>query len=269
MLKLKINGTKYHLLNEFHEVNMKALRDVYAFLEGLDIDITEYFKDKEKNKVSASKLLDFKIKFLSFFTNIEEDVLKNVRVEGAQDLSIEFLFSHVEKFIYQPQQYAQVKEFTLNGKKYELVKDTETISGAHILFGEGNYNQWKLSNMLSAQIQKGINVNTADSLVQMLAVLYVNDNDNSDKAIEGRIKEFWQMDGFTAWSCYFFFAKLLDKWRDFFHSYTGKTTSRKLVKAHKMTVKEQLLRLLSKVTFGQSLKLKWLNYRYLITDWTV
>lgn len=267
MLKLKIGGNKHKLFNEFYEINLKKLKEAYDYLDGCDIYIKEYFRDREKNSVKQAYLLDFKIDWIAIFSDIDKEILKNVKVEGAADLSIDFLFGHVEKFIYPPTQYLEVKEFVCGGKLYKLIPETKTISGAAILFGEGTYNQWKLANMLSTQLSKDSSPSTVDNLVQLLAVLYVHDGDNSEKAIEYKINEFWEVDCLTAWSSYFFFVKLLSKWKSYFQSFTAKTVDRKVVRARKLILKEQSLRLLSKITFGVSLKLKWLNYNYLIMDW--
>jgi hypothetical protein len=266
MLKLKINNKKHKLKSEFNEVDLNTLKKAYKYLDGLPFDLKAYLEDDTK-EVKQSKLLDFKINWIALFSDIDIEVLKLVRVEGAQDLSIEFLYDHCKKFIYQPNQYAKISEFKLNGSRYELVKDTQTISGAAIMFGEGTFNQWKLSNMLTQQIQKDINQSTVDCLVQLLAVLYIDNNDNSDEAISRRAKEFYSLDSLTAWSCYFFFVQLVDKWKSFFQFYTEKMSAHNLLKANKMIVKEKLLKLFSEITFGLSLKWKSLNYKYMVLDW--
>jgi hypothetical protein len=266
MLKLKVNGSKYRLKSEFLEVDLNTLKKAYEYLNDLPFDLKAHLEDDSKS-VKESKLIDFKVNWVALFCDIPLDVLKRVKVEGLQDISIEYLYEQCKKFIYSPRQYVQLDSFKLNGNTYNLVKETETISGASIMFGEGTFNQWKLSNMLTAQIQKDLSQTTVDCLVQLLAVLYINDNDNSDEAIEQRTKDFYQLDALTAWSCYFFFVQLLSKWKSFFQSYTEKTRPQLVLKMHKMILKEKLLKLFSAITFGASLRLKSLNYRFMVLDW--
>lgn len=266
MLKVKINGKKYVIKTLFEEVKMRELHKAYQYLEIAPIDVLMFLRGKEE-EVSKTKLIDFKIHWLSLFSDIPKDILKNIRVEGAADLSIEFLYELVEKFVYIPKEAYDIKEIELNGVKYEMVKDLKTISGAKMFFTEGTFNQFKLSNMLSSQIKEDNTSTTAECLIQLAAVLYTNNNDNSDEAIDKKIVDFWELDAAVCWSSYFFFVLLQSKWADFFPSFMGKTTRQKQRAALKMILKEQLQNLFKKITFGKLSKLKLLNSEFLIMDW--
>jgi hypothetical protein len=185
------------------------------------------------------------------------------------ELSIEYVYELVKKFAYTPLEYYDLPKIKVGNEEFELVKDTTTIDGARIYFNNGNYNQFKLSNMLANQIKGNKTPSTADCLVQMCAVLYTQNNDNSDEEIDRKIELFWKLDSATAWSCYFFFAQLQNKWKDFFLSYTGKTTPHKEQKAKQMTAKEKLRNTYGKTIIGKLLRSRSANYTPLIMDWKV
>tara|TARA_R110002096_G_scaffold172291_3_gene345852 strand:+ start:475 stop:1308 length:834 start_codon:yes stop_codon:yes gene_type:complete len=275
MFNVTINKKKYVINTNFNEITIKELHKGYEFLQIAPVEVLNYLKpiDKDSDKpepertINASVFLDFQIHWISLFSNIPKDVLKMVQPTGLGIMSIEHVFSFVKSFMYTPEEYYDVKTFEFHEKKYDLVEELETISGAKIYFSEGTFNQFKLSNMLTSQIQGEKKPSTTEGLVQLMAVLYTCEGDNSNEAINEKVKLFWELDASTCYSSYFFFAKSVPKWKDFFNSYTEKTTRQKHRKAVKLVLKDLLRSKFKNSVIGKLLKLKLQNSAFSIMDW--
>jgi len=248
---------------------MHELRRAYTFLNNTHIDILDFLNGK-KDVVDESKLLDFKIDWILLFSDIEKKELLNISVDSVTDLSVDALFGMCMKFCYFPEQALDVKSFKLNGVEYKLIEEIKTISGAKMLFGNGTYNQFKLAQMLARQIKGDLKPNIADSLLQLVAVLYSSDGNNSDEAINIRVKEFENVDSWTAWSCLFFFILLTKRYNAFFQSslIEEKAVQKKL----KAVLREEAKKMsFEKTRFGKLLQFKSPKSEFLILrqdlDW--
>lgn len=287
MLRLEHDKKDYTIYTLFEEVSIRKLHKGYEYLQKAPIGILSYLKDSTK-EVEPTKLLDFQIKWIALFSEVPLEVLKMISPKGREgQLSIEAVYELVKKFAYTPENYYDLFHIELDSKvdesdleigvrqidfkkeRFELVKDLITISGAKMFFSEGTYNQFKLANMLASQLDKSKSPATAECLVQLCAVLYTQNEDNSDEEIARKIKLFWDLDSATAWSCYFFLSQLQNRWKDFFLSYTGKTTRLKEHKAKRMMAKEQLRNVFRKTIIGKLWSWKSANYKPLIMDWKV
>ena len=270
MFNCTINKKKHVIHTNFNEITLRQLHKGYEYLQIAPVEILEYLKPVEEGvekTVNASLFLDFQIHWISLFSDIPKDVLQMVNPVGMGTMSIEHAFSYVKKFIYSPEEYFEVKSFTLKEKKYDLVGELTSISGAKTYFSDGTYNQFKLSNMISTQISGDKKPATVEGLIQLLAVLYTNEGNNSNEAINEKIGLFWDVDALTGWSSYFFFVQSVHKWKDFFNSYMGKTTYRKQRKATLKVIKELLLKQFKKAVFGKYWNLKLQKWAFSIMDW--
>jgi hypothetical protein len=269
MIRLTFDDKNYKINTLFEEITIKELHAGYEYLQKAPIGMLSYLKDKSA-EVEPTKLLDFQINWVALFSNIPLDVLKMITPTGEEgEISVEAVYNMVEKFVYTPENYYNLPNIKLGKESFELVKELTTISGAKMFFSSGTYNQFKLSNMLAGQIKETKTPSTAECLVQMCAVLYTKDGNNSDEEIDRKINLFWELDSATCWSAYFFFAQLQSKWSDFFHSYTGKTTQRKEAKAKQMMAKERLRKAYKKTIIGKLWNWKSANSMPLIMAWKV
>ena len=266
MIKLQLhNGQKRQLKNLFSDITMSELKTAYGFLNNTHVEILKYLKG-ENDEINQSKLLDFKIDWICLFSNIKKDELTKLAVVSEIDLSIDYLFSEVLKFCYFPSEVMDVKEFELNGVTYKLIKEITTISGAKMLFGNGTYNQFKLAQMLARQVKEELTPNVADSLLQLVAVLYSSDGDNSDEAINKRVTEFHQISAMTAYSCLFFFTLLVKRYNAFLRLYSSEMETMEK-KAMQVVLRQEAEKIsLEKGIFGKLLPFKLQKSKYLIMD---
>ena len=260
MIKLTANGAKKYINDEFVDVKLFDLSKAFKFLASQPKSVLEWLYDSEK-ECDYQEKINFKIGWISFFSNFTIDELKLVPFELTNDsLSIDFLFNQCAKFMNQPEVHLDLKEIKIHGKKYSIIEPVKTISGAAMLFGNANYRQWMLLTQLSKIIEENKNEKCIDGLVNLLAVIYT-DGDDSDIALKERVETFKEVDALTGWSGYFFFALLLNKYKDFFLSFSSERPN---LKAQQKLNLEQLKESFSRTRIGKLLRLKSQKWEYLI-----
>lgn len=260
MINLIANGEKKQVNNEFIDVKLVDLSKAFKFLAGQPKSVLEWLYDSEK-ECDFKEKINFKIGWISFFSNFTIDELKLVPTEiTADSLSIDFLFNQCAKFMNQPQVHLDLKEIKIKGKKYSIIEPVKTISGAAMLFGNANYRQWMLSNQLARVAEENKNEKCIDALIQLLAVIYTDGND-SDEAMKERAEIFKDVDALTGWSGYFFFALLVNKYKDYFQSFSSATPN--LKEQQKLNL-DQLKKAFSKTRIGKLLRLKSQKWEFSI-----
>ena len=248
MLKLNVNNQSRTLKDEFIDVTLNELSDAYKFVGTLDAETKRYLLTATDAELESSKFFEFKIKWVTMFSDLTINELRLIPTgEGnVLNISVDWLYSKCEQFLHQPESYLELKEFKHKGTKYNLMEPLRTISGAQLLFGNGNYRQFMLGSI--------------ESLKQLFALLYSDGNDSSDDIIN-RSEKFGTVNALYGWSAYFFFAQLVKKYRNFFVLSTTKNPPPKVAK---QLAKQQLKQLLSKTTFGRLLLSKLPKREYSI-----
>ena len=260
MIKLNANGAKKYINDEFIDVKLFDLSRAFKFLGSQPKSVIEWLQDSEK-VCDYQEQINFKIGWISFFSNFTIDELKLVPFEITNEsLSIDFLFNLCSKFLKHPEVHLDLKEIKIHGKKYSIIEPIKTISGAKMLFGNANYRQWMLLTQISKIVEENKNEKCIDGLVNLLAVIYT-DGDDSDIALKERVEAFKEIDALNGWSGYFFFALLLNKYNDYFQSYSNGRTN---LKAQQKLNLEQLKENFSRTLIGKSLRLKSLKWEYSI-----
>jgi hypothetical protein len=261
MITLKANGKKKKIKDEFIDVTLNELATSYKYVYALDAETKRYLLEEGEN-VDESKLFEFKLKWVSMFSNFTVDELRLVPLEGDDDssLSVEWLYNHCKQFLKQPESYLQLKEFDHKGKTYNLIEPIKTISGAEMLFGNANYRQFMLGSQLASMIEKKKGDSSINSLTQLFALLYSDGNDSSEDIV-ARSKVFGNVNALYGWSAYFFFVELVERYKDYFRLSTTKNPPAAI---QRVSAIQQLKVSLSKTIFGKLLLSKWLKQEYLI-----
>lgn len=257
MIQLRINSDKVsRIYTEFSEVNLKHIKAAYEMMSFLKKDELEDFKAFKAMKP------EFMIDWVLIFSDLDREVLENINITSETDLSLTQLFDFCRHFGGYPEKYKELKEFKHHGKTYKVIPPLTTISGTQLLFGNASYKQHKLMAQLSSAVDGSTKNKVVESLQQLLAVLYT-DGDDTDEGIKKRIEAFKDLDGFTAWSGWFFFVQLTHKYKSFFQSFSSQEGERK--GRIKIAV-ENLRTAISNTFFGKLLKMKWLKAEYSILE---
>ena len=258
MLKLKANNLDKHLKDEFIDISMNELAAAYKYIQGIDNDLKQYLLTNVEKKVEESKLFEFKIHWITLFSDFTKEELRLIPMEGA--ISVEWLYSHCKQFMKQPESYVQLKEFEHKKVIYKLIEPLRTIAGAEMLFGNANYRQFMLASQLTSMVEANKQQTAISSLVQLFALLYSDGKDSTDDIIR-RSKTFGEVNALYGWSAYFFFAELVEKYSDYFRLSTTKNPPARI---KQLLATQQLKALLSRTTFGKWLQSKLLKKEFLI-----
>jgi len=263
MLSLKANGQKKTLKDEFVDVTLNELAAAYKYVNGLDSETKRYLLS-EGETVNDDKLFEFKLHWISLFSDFSIEDLRLVPLEDSEEnsLSVDWLYNHCKAFLKQPESYVTLKEFDFKGVDYHLIKPLKTISGAEMLFGKANYRQFMLGSQLATMVEKNKSEASIGSLTQLFALLYSDGNDSSEDIVR-RAGVFGEVNALYGWSAYFFFVELLKRYNDYFHLSTTKNPSQRVKTA---LARQQLRVLLSKTIFGRLLPSKWLSKEFLILE---
>jgi len=261
MISLKANGENKTIKDEFIDVTLNEIATSYKYVHGIDAETKRYLLH-DGETVNDEKLFEFKLKWVSLFSDFTIDELRLIPLEGddVTSLSVEWLYQKCKVFLNQPESYLQLKEFKHKGKQYNLIEPLVTISGAEMLFGKANYRQFMLGSQLASMIEKKKGDASINSLTQLFALLYSDGKDSSEDIVE-RSKVFGEVNALYGWSAYFFFVELVERYKDFFRLSTIKNPP---VRIQKVLAIQQLKQSLSKTIFGKLLPLKWLKQEYLI-----
>ena len=249
MLKLNTDIGKRNLKDEFIDVTLNELSDAYKFIASLDAETKRYLLTTTDAEIDQNKFFEFKIKWIAKFSDFTIDELRLIPTDDKESLSVDWLYDHCKLFLYQPESYLELKEFKHNGVKYELMQPLRTISGAQLLFGNGNFRQFMLGSQLTNMVTDQKNERGIESLKQLFALLYTDGKDSSDDVVE-RSEAFGYVNALYGWSAYFFFVQLVEKYSVYFRL---STTENPPPKVQTQLAKQQLKALLLKTTFGRSL----------------
>ena len=262
MLSFKANGKTKTLKDEFVDVSLNELSAAYKYVSTISPDLKRYLLKDSKNEVKESELLEFKMHWISLFSNFSVDELRLIPVKNGDltDISVEWLYNHCEMFMHQPKTYIDLKDFKHKGKKYSLIKPLKTISGAELLFANGNYRQFMLGSQLTSMIENNKKQGGIPSLIQLFALLYSDGNDSGEDVAK-RIGFFGEINALYGWSSYFFFVELVEKYKDYFLLSTTKNPPVPIMKEYHI---QRLSQLLSRTIFGKLLPSKWLKREFSI-----
>ncbi len=262
MLSLKANGKKKTLKDEFIDVKLNELAAAYKYVSTLSPDMKRYLLAGSEAEIDENEIFEFKLKWISLFSDFTVEDLRLVPLEGTEDnsLSVDWLYNHCELFLHQPESYLELKKFNHKRKEYHLIKPLKTISGAEMLFGKANYRQFMLGSQLSSMVENKKNQDCINSLTQLFALLYSDGYDSSEDVVQ-RSKVFGEVNALYGWSAYFFFVQLLSKYKDYFHLSMTKNPPVPIVKE---LLKQRLKALLSRTIFGKLLPSKWLKREFTI-----
>jgi hypothetical protein len=259
VLSLKANGDNKELKDEFFDVTLNELASAYKYVNTLSPEMKRYLLKSTDAEVDEGQLFEYKLKWISLFSDFTIDELRLIPLEG-DGLSVDWLYQKCELFLHQPESYVQLKEFKHKGNKYNLIEPLTTIGGAEMLFGKANYRQFMLGSQLASMIEKNKNEGGVGSLTQLFALLYSDGKDSSDDVVR-RSRVFGEVNALYGWSAYFFFVELVKKYKDFFLLSTTKNPPHKV---QRVLAIQQLKASLSRTIFGRLLPLKWLKQEFLI-----
>ena len=99
MIKLRLNDEKRVVYDSFSDITLQHLRRGYEIFSYQDKDIKNFFL-KEGSEIKESKLFDFYIDWLSIFSDLTKNELRNISVESNIDLSLQNLFQNPSKTIF-------------------------------------------------------------------------------------------------------------------------------------------------------------------------
>ena len=264
MLSFKANGKRKTLKDEFVDVSLNELSAAYKYVSTLSPELKRHLLNSSTNKIKESELLEFKINWISLFSDFSVEELRLITVKDGDltDISVEWLYNKCELFLHQPKSYIELKDFKHKGKKYSLIKPLKTISGAELLFGNGNYRQFMLGSQLTSMVENNKNQGGIPSLIQLFALLYSDGNDSGEDVAK-RAGFFGEINALYGWSSYFFFVELLEKYKDYFLLSTTKNPPARVMKEYH---KQQLSQSLSKTIFGKLPLSKLLKREYSIME---
>lgn len=264
MLRLKTDNGARTLKNDFIDITLNDLVKAYKFVSDQDGETKRYLLSEVDATIDQDKFFEYQIGWISLFSDFTLDELRLVPM-GEDEFdggSVKWLYKHCEHFLKQPESYLELKEFIHKGTTYKLIEPLKTISGAKMLFGKGSYRNFMLGSQLSNMVSDQKNERGIESLKQLFAMLFTDGSD-STKDIVVRSKIFGEVNALYGWSAYFFFAQLVEKYKDFFHLSTIENPP---LRIKTVLAKHQLRQLLSKTTFGKLLPSKWLKQEFLILE---
>ena len=265
MIALKINnGKKRTLKDEFIDITLNDLSKAYDLVyKQLPVIKNHLIDGKEiVNESDLNQFFEFQLKWVAMFSDFTIEELRLIPMEETDSLSVSWLYSKCKLFMGQPPTAIDLKEFKHKGVNYKIIEPVRTISGAVMLFGNANYRQWMIGSQLSTMIEEHKSGKGIEALKQLFALLYTDGNDSSEAVVK-RAKIFGEVNALYGWSSFFFFAMLVEKYNDFFHSYMITNMGDKIQTAIQL---ERLKIKLSKTFIGKSLLLKFLNVEFSILE---
>lgn len=265
MIALKINnGEKRTLKDEFIDITLNDLSKAYDLVYKQLPVIKNYLIDGKEivNESDLNQFFEFQLKWVAMFSDFTIEELRLIPMEETDSLSVSWLYSKCKLFMGQPPTAIDLKEFKHKGVNYKIIEPVRTISGAVMLFGNANYRQWMIGSQLSTMIEEHKSGKGIEALKQLFALLYTDGNDSSEAVVK-RAKIFGEVNALYGWSAFFFFAMLVEKYKDFFHS---SMTTNMVDKIQTAIQLERLKIKLSKTFIGRSLLSKFLNVEFSILE---
>jgi hypothetical protein len=262
LLNLKVNNDSRTLKDEFIDVTLNELAAAYRFVSSQDAETKRFLLLDDAKEISNSKFYEFKLKWIELFSDLTVDELRLLPMANDENdlttITVDKLYGFCELFLHQPKTYLELKEFKHKGKKYNLLEPLKTISGAELLFGNGNYRQFMLGSQLTNMVKDQKNDKGIQSLKQLFALLYSDGEDSSEDIIK-RSEVFGEVNALYGWSAYFFFVQLVEKYKDYFRLSMTKSPPPKVARE---LARQQLKALLLKTTFGKLWLSKWLKREF-------
>jgi len=254
MIEFNVNEGKRKLKDDFFDVTLNELSAAYKFVSKQDADTKRYLLVKDAKEIDKDKFYEFKLKWVALFSDFTVEELRMIPIEGNElkNLSVEWLYDHCKQFLNQPKSYLELKEFKHKRKKYSIIEPIKTISGAVMLFGNGNYRQFMLGSQLTNMVNNQKNEKGIEGLKQLFALLYTDGKDSSEDIVK-RAEVFGEVNALYGWSAYFFFVQLVKKYNDYFRLSMTKNPKPRV--AQELAI-QQLRTLLLKTSFGRWLLLK-------------
>ena len=204
MLSLIANGIEKQLKDEFIDVTLNELAAAYQYIGSLSAEMKRYLLTASEAEIDEEKVIEYKIHWISLFSDLTKDELKLVPTDAVIGLSIDWLYNHCEQFLHQPISYREFDYFEHNNIKYNLLESTNTIGGAKMLFSKGTFRQFMLGSQLTSAVSEHKNNRGIQSLKQLFALLY-SDGDDSSEGIIKRSEIFGEVNALYGWSAYFYF----------------------------------------------------------------
>lgn len=260
MIKLSYNDKEAKVFTEFEEITLAQLSRGFEVFKNASYSVQNFFLKGEE--APHEQLFEFAVKWVAVFSTIPEKDLRLVNLhpnpENIGSVSLLGLLSETKDFLAPPERVQDVESFKHKGTVYRLIEPVRTLAGAQLYFGNASFEQWKLSNMLHNAMEQGISKLKVDALRQLVALLFTQDDDDTSEKMEQRILDFESLDALTAYSAWFFFVMLQDKYKSFFLSYSSNPQAQAKIKEE--TLKKQL----ASGFIGRLWRMKPQKWEYLI-----
>ena len=254
MLKIELNNKKVKVFKNFHECKVSDFRRILAYCEKQDKELRAAIDTLDFLKIEEKKMLTFLIGWVHTITRLEVADIKRVTFENL------FFFWDMTKFILTvPENY----KFNQKIKGVGITESLKTFTGAEILGGKANFEQWQILNQLNDMSSESLNVKFLDMLLQMLIIAYPV-NDETDAEIKNRLKSFESLSVFEVYSGWFFFAELVNGYTKFFQYLKSSPQSYQKAKLVTKYQRAKLYELLSGLKLGKFSPLKWLRREFTV-----
>ena len=87
MLSLKANGVSKTLKDEFVDITLNELAKAYEYINGLSPELKRYLLDESEDKIDSDMIFEYKIHWISLFSDFTKDELRLIPITGGDDLS--------------------------------------------------------------------------------------------------------------------------------------------------------------------------------------
>ena len=117
MIKATILDKTYSIRDKWEDNTIKQMSKAQAYIDNMPKWLSNYIYSDKQEPVSDSKLLDFQIDWIEFFTDIPREYLESeISVNSADEISLVELFSILSKFYSEITEYFKIR--TYFGKAY-------------------------------------------------------------------------------------------------------------------------------------------------------
>ena len=208
MIKATILNKSYIIRDKWEDNTIKQMAKAQLYIDNMPKWLSNYIYSDKQEPVSDSKLLDFQIDWIGFFTDIPREYLESeISVNNADEISLVELFGVVSKFLGEPKEaeIGSSDTITLKGTKYTLINSVKTAGGIDKMLGGATYKHFAESQALSSLFQKK-NYRKWEYLSRITAILFRESDDEKydDELIDMRSKAFENLPVSEAYKGYFF-----------------------------------------------------------------
>lgn len=208
MIKATILDKTYSIRDKWEDNTIKQMAKAQAYIDNMPKWLSNYIYSDKQEPVSDSKLLDFQIDWIEFFTDIPREYLESeISVNSADEISLVELFSILSKFLGEPKEdeIGSSDTIVLNKIEYTLINSVKTAGGIDKMLGGATYKHFADSQALSSLFQKK-NYRKWEYLSRITAILF-REHDHEkydDELIDMRSKAFENLPVSEAYKGYFF-----------------------------------------------------------------